>query len=87
MISISKTEYSNLHRSQENLDSLSRDIPGEAVELPEGRKITYRGEEVTLRDGGFFNVHGARFRVTFARAAGGDLLQVVKEAPDVECEI
>ncbi len=54
--------------------------------LPEGTKITYKGEEVTLRESGFFNLGAKRFRARFTQTAGG-LLRIVTEAPGKEIAI
>ncbi len=54
--------------------------------LPEGTKITYKGEEVTLRESAFFTLGAKRFRARFTQTAEG-LLRIVTEAPGKELSI
>ena len=74
--------------AEQSSAAISSKIPKvEAVELPEGTEITYRGEKVKLQDGRLFYVRGARFKVIFAKSAEGDLIQIVQEKTPQEVDI
>ena len=55
----------------ELLPDLNKDELDEEGELPEGSKITYKGEDYSLRKYGLFEIEGLRFRATFQQSAEG----------------
>ena len=69
-----------------DLPLVNKDELSEEGEVPEGTKITYKGEEYTLRKYGFFVVEGLRFRATVQPAAEG-FTQTVVRAPPQEVHI
>ena len=70
----------------ELLPDVNKDELDEEDELPEGSKITYKGEEYTLGRYGFFVIEGVRFRATFQQTAEG-VARKVFEAPKQEVAI